>query len=62
MRRKRINQMNGTTIGSIMIPSRVVWMHLFGSLKHDHQDVETNEQLDRKWFKHLLLLKELLLV
>jgi len=34
----------------------------FGSLKHDHQDVETNEQLDRKWFKHLLLLKELLLV
>ncbi|QNI64773.1 hypothetical protein SynA1544_01840 [Synechococcus sp. A15-44] len=34
----------------------------FGSLKHDHQDVETNEQLDRKWFKHLLPLKELLLV
>ena len=28
---------------------------------HDHQDIETNEQLDRKWLKHLLL-KELLLV
>ncbi|QNJ11633.1 hypothetical protein SynM161_01513 [Synechococcus sp. M16.1] len=34
----------------------------FGSLKHDHQGVETNEQLGRKWFKHLLLLEELLLV
>ena len=45
-----------------MIPSHVVWMHLFGSLKHDHQDVETNEQLNRTWFKHLLHLKELLLV
>ncbi len=34
----------------------------FGSLKHDHQGVETNEQLGRKWFKHLLLIEELLLV
>ena len=44
-----------------MIPSHVVWVHLFGNLKHAHKDIETNEQLDRKWFKHLLL-KELLLV